>query len=180
MNKLKIALTLLSIIIVVGPLVGVLISYRDNLVGLVVPPEMKNLGSDVEKGNFASSNLQLATFAAEPQYNQETAAFSYPINFTNPLTSEISVDQMSAEIKFKDSNAILGNISIAQPIQIAPGESAIINATGTLDPAAVNQLKAQNFSNINNIVLENVNIVVGGVQMHFDQIDVGTIQGLGA
>jgi hypothetical protein len=185
MNNVKIALTLLSIAIVVGPLAGVVLFYRDNLVGLVVPPEIKNLDSGLSEGNLTNpqfingSQFQLPTLVGEPQYNQETGAFSYPINFTNPLKTEISVDSMSAEIKFKDNNVILGNISITQPIEIAPGQSGIINATGNLDPEKVSQIKAQYSGDVNNIVLENVNIVVGGVEMHFDELDAGSLQGLG-
>ena len=179
MNKVKLALTLLSIAIVVIPLAGAMLIYRNNLVGLVVPPELKNLGTNVSNDNSTGLPLQLPTLAEEPQYNQKTGAFSYPINFTNPLNSEISVDQMSAEIKFKDNNAILGNISITKPIQIAPGETGLINATGTLDPQKVSQIQAQYSEDINNIVLENVNIVVSGVNMHFDEIDAGSLQGIG-
>ena len=43
MDKVKIALTVLSILIVIGPLVGVAYVYRDNLLGLVVPPQIKNM-----------------------------------------------------------------------------------------------------------------------------------------
>ena len=39
MNKVKIALTILTIAITVGPLLGVVYIYRDNLVGLVLPPD---------------------------------------------------------------------------------------------------------------------------------------------
>lgn len=41
MDKVKIALTILSIAIVIGPLVGVAYVYRDNLLGLVVPPKLR-------------------------------------------------------------------------------------------------------------------------------------------
>lgn len=185
MNKAKIALTILSIAIVVGPIASVVLLYRDNLVGLVVPPEIKNLGENLSVNNsssspfIAGSNVQLPTLAGETQYNQETGAFSYPINFTNPLKTEISVDQISAQIQSKDNNAILGNISITQPIEIAPGQSGIINATGNLDPEAINQIKAQYSGDVNNIALENVNIVVGGIQIHFDELDAGSLQALG-
>ena len=156
---MKIALTLISIAIVVGPLVGVLLVYRDNLMGLVLPPEIKDLSSNSNKDSSSVSKflnisvLQLPTLAGQPYYNQQTGAFSYPINFTNPLSTEISVDQISAEIKSKNSNIILGNISITQPIKIAPGANGIINATGILDPATVNQLKDQYSGNMERIQL---------------------------
>ena len=43
MEKVKIALTLLSIAIVVGPLAGMAFIFRDNLAGLVFLPEINSI-----------------------------------------------------------------------------------------------------------------------------------------
>ena len=43
MKKLKIFLTLLSVVIIVVPVAFEVLLYRDNLLGLIVPPEMINL-----------------------------------------------------------------------------------------------------------------------------------------
>ncbi len=172
MDKVKIALTVLSIVIIVGPIAGVVFAYRDNLLGLVVPPQVNSLVN----GNFTESQFQPPALASEPQYNPDTGALSLSFNFTNPLTNEISIDQLSAEIKCKDNNALLGNISIDQPIKISPGENAIINATGSLSQDAINQLKAQYSGSSNiNVALENVNVVVGGIKVHLDELDAGSI-----
>ena len=55
MDKVKIALTMLSILIVIGPLAGVAYVYRDNLLGLVVPPQIKSL---VSGGDSTGSQSQ--------------------------------------------------------------------------------------------------------------------------
>jgi hypothetical protein len=110
----------------------------------------------------------------QPQYDSATGAFSYPFNFTNPLTSQISINQFSAEV-VGENNALLGNVSI-QPINIAAGASGIINATGTLSQSAINQLEAEYQSGNLNISLENVNVNVGGVNVHINQINnIGTL-----
>src|SRR5271157_1059055 len=98
MNKTKIALTILSIAIVIGPLLGVVFVYRDNLMGLVLPPETSNalnLGNLANLGsNNSQPNFQLFTPTSEPTYNQTTGAFTYPFNFTNPTSNTISLDQL--------------------------------------------------------------------------------------
>ena len=43
MKKLKIFLTLLSVLIIVLPIAFEVVLYRDNLLGLIVPPEMISL-----------------------------------------------------------------------------------------------------------------------------------------
>jgi hypothetical protein len=188
MNTVKIALTLLTIAITVGPLVYVVFIYRDNLVGLVLPPQFANLGQNMSDGNFSSSQLnitgsdfQMPQLVSDPQYNPDTGEFSLSVNVTNPLTNELSIDQLSVQIQSKDNNALVGNISIPQPINIQPGESSIINVTGIMPQDMFNQISGQNTGNIdvNNIILKNLDVVVGGVKIHFDEFDPSSIQSLG-
>jgi len=192
MNTVKIALTLLTIAITVGPLVYVVFIYRDNLVGLVLPPQFanlgQNLGQNMSNGNLSSSqfnitgsDFQMPQLVSAPQYNPDTGEFNLSLNVTNPLTNELSIDQLSVQIQSKDNNALVGNISIPQPINIQPGESSIINVTGIMPQDMFNQISGQNTGNIdvNNIILKNLNVVVGGIKIHFDEIDPSSIQSLG-
>jgi hypothetical protein len=183
MDKLKIALTILSIAIMLVPIAVELLVYRDNLSGLVLPPQFESLlnGADsnpTSDGTQASQLLpdfQLPQPVGQPKYDQQTGAFVYPFNFTNPLDTEISLDKLTADICSKD-NTTLGTISIDQPININPGESAIINAEGILSQDTINQLSAQYSSYANlDIALENVDVTIGGVSIHIDHIDAGSI-----
>jgi hypothetical protein len=196
MNTVKIALTLLTIAITVGPLVYVVFIYRDNLVGLVLPPQFANLGQNLGQNisdgnssgnpsssqlNITGSNFQMPKLVSNPQYNPDTGEFSLSVNVTNPLTNELSIDQLSVQIQSKDNNALVGNISIPHPINIQPGESSIINVTGIMPQDMFNQISGQNTGNIdvNNIILKNLDVVVGGVKIHFDEIDPSSIQSIG-
>jgi len=192
MNTVKIALTLLTIAITVGPLVYVVFIYRDNLIGLVLPPQFanlgQNLGQNMSNGNLSSSqfnitgsDFQMPQLVSAPQYNPDTGEFSLSLNVTNPLTNELSIDQLSVQIQSKDNNALVGNISIPQPINIQPGESSIINVTGIMPQDMFNQISGQNTGNIdvNNIILKNLDVDVGGVKIHIDEIDPSSIQSLG-
>ncbi len=193
MNKLKIALTLLTVAIVVGPFAYVAIAYRDNLIGLILPPQFSNLaksmGQDSEQNpsspssnpiNITGSNFQVPELVGTPQYDPVTGDFSLAINATNPLPNEISVEQLSVEIQSKDGSGLVGNISIPQQINIQPGESSIINVEGFIPQELYNQINAQNTGNIdiNNIVLKNLDVTVGGVKVHLDQVDPASIQSM--
>jgi|SRR5208337_4868430 len=178
MNKVKIALTILSIVIVIGPLVGVAYVYRDNLLGLVVPPEVKSLVSGDSSGSQSQPEFQTPQLVGQPQYNAQTGAVTVSFNFTNPLTNGVSIDKLSAEVQSEEGGVSLGNISLSQPIQIASGETSTINVSGVLNQAAISQFEAQN-PGVNgiNISLENLNVDVAGVTVHMDQVnDVGQLQ----
>jgi hypothetical protein len=182
MDKVKIALTVLSILIVIGPLAGAAFVYRDNLVGLVVPPQVKSLVSGGDStGSQSQPQFQPPQLVGQPQYNAQTGAFTVSFNFTNPLTNEVSIDKLSAEVQSEEGGVSLGNISINQPLQITPGETSIINVSGVLSQAAISQFEAQN-PGVNgiNISLANLNVDVAGVTVHMDQVNnVGQLQLLG-
>lgn len=186
MDKVKIGLTILSIAIIVIPLAIEVYAYKDNLEGIVLPPQIQSLMNGNNSGATAGTqssplaslpNFQIPQSAGQPQYDPTTGAFSYPFNFTNPLSTQLSFSQLSAQVATENGTPI-GNISIPQAISIAPGANSIITAVGNLDPTMVNQLAAQYQNGTLNIALNNVNVVVGGVNVHIDHIDAGSISSL--
>jgi len=145
----------------------------------VVPPQIKSLVSGGNStGSQSQPQFQTPQIVGQPQYNAQTGAFALSFNFTNPLTNGISIDNLSAEITSADYSVSLGNISLSQPINIASGETSIINISGILNQNAISQLEAQNPGvNSINISLENLNVEVAGITVHMDQVnDVGQLQ----
>ena len=189
-DKVKLGLTILSMAIIVVPLIVEVYAYQNNLVGLVLPPQISNLinggnsnnnGSNGTQGSQSSQlpqssipNFQLPQAVGQPQYDPSTGAFSAPFNFTNPLTSQISIDQFSAQV-VGANNALLGNVSIT-PVTVAAGQTALLNVTGNLSQQAVNQLETQYQSGNLNVSLKNVNVNLAGVSVQIPQInDIGSI-----
>jgi hypothetical protein len=176
LNKVKLALVLVSIAIVVGPLAGMAFIYRDNLVGLVVPPEITNL-EEGQVGDVTASNFVAPSLVGEPQYNPETGALDVSLSVTNPLDVQVSVEQFSADIRSKDSKIKLGNVALVSPIDIASGGNGIVDVAGNLSQELIDQIVSQYQDNGRvDIVVENVNAVVAGVEFHLDSFDVGSIQ----
>lgn len=185
MDKVKVGLAVLSIMIIIAPILVEVYVYKDNLEGLVLPPQIQNLMNGNNNGATSETqseltslpNFQMPQPVGDPQYNPTTGAFSFPFNFTNPLSAQLTVNELSAQVATEDGIPI-GNVSIPQIINLAPGENAIITAVGNLDPAVVNQLTAQYQSGTLNIALNNVNIDLGGIHIHLDHVDAGSITDL--
>jgi len=180
MNTVKIALTLLTIAITVGPLLGMVYIYRDNLLGLVLPPDTQGMANLTNSSpNMATlENLNPISSIGNPTYDQNTGKFSYPVNFTNPLPQQISVENLSANIVCTENGAKLGTVTIPNSLTLQPGNSSIIDITGNINQQVLHQYKSQygNGDNVN-VSLENFNVTVGGVTLHLDQIsNIGTIQ----
>ncbi len=183
MNKskiIKIALSALTIVLTVGPLLGVVCLYRDNLLGLVLPSqttgESSVTNSDISNLDFtALESMQPIKPLGEPTYNQSTGDFSYPLNFTNPLPQELSLDNLSADIK-AGNGELLGTISIPDAIHVSPGQSAVIDLNGNINQAALDAYKAH-FGENAYVSVENLVVTVGGISLHLDEIPgVGSIQ----
>jgi len=191
MDNVKFALTILSVLIIAVPLLAEVYAYQNDLEGLAVPPQIQNLingGLNSNSNNGGSNgpqlpqtsqsipNFQLPQAVGQPQYDPATGAFSYPFNFTNPLTSQISVNDLSAEV-VGENNVPLGNVSIT-PVNVAAGASTVINATGNLSQSAINQLETEYENGTLNVSLQNVNVNIGGVTVHINEINnIGSILG---
>ena len=185
MNKLKIFLALITIAITVTPIALEALLYRDNLLDLIVPPEITNMfkgnnsnanGKSTNGINLLNSQLELPQPVGEPQYNPETKTISYTFNFTNPMESPIEVNTLQGGIVSHDDGVFLGNITIDKPLKLEPGQTANITANGILSDEAINYLKTKSTTqNSINVDFVNLNVDLAGLQLQLDKQNIGDI-----
>ena len=186
MNYVKIALSILTIAITVGPLLCTVYAYRDNLPGLVLPPSTPGISSlGLSGSNSSGLNLTaleslnpISPVDSGPTYNSSTGAFDYPVNFTNPLPQSIDIDNLSATIVCNENGATLATVSIPNPINLAPGQSTILDIGGIINQTVLQDYENQYQQGNNaNVSLKNVSVTVGGVTLHIDDLsDFGSFQ----
>lgn len=169
MDKLHLALMIISIAIIVCPIAGVVYAHQGNLTGLVLPPELKSLAS----GNYSASRFQPPMPVGQPTYDPATNTYTFSFKFANPLQNTISVENISADVICKDHGNLLGCVLINQPMTIVPDETVVINASGCWTQAALDHFKAYHCGPEDddiNVSFENLNVVVAGVQVHMDEL----------
>lgn len=172
--KVKLLLTILSILIAVLPLTVQVIAYQNNLFGLIVPPEITALING--DNSLLTSQFQAPQIVGEPQYNQETKTAKFTFSFTNPLKTEMNINQLEAGIKCHDHDLLLGTVSIPNSITLTPGESVQIEAVGQISEDAINHLITQHYNTNNvNIDFVNLNVNVAGIQVQVDEQNIGYI-----
>ncbi len=172
-NKVKVLLSLITIALTVGPLLGVVYVYRDNLVGIIMPPETAGqfsiTNSDIANLNFtALEEMNPIEPLCDPTLNMTTGNFIYDLNLTNPLPQEISIDNISVDVKTADGQ-FLGTIGMPQGLHLESGESGVIDISGNLNPELLESYKAQAGSNAQ-IALDNITLTVGGISFHLDEL----------
>jgi hypothetical protein len=156
MDKVRLLLVLFTIGTAVGPLAGVVVVYRNNLLGLVVPPEIGNgsfsnlvtgnapNGSPGEGPNAANGSLGQGPFGL-PQYvsmqsDPTSRSYSMTFNFTNPLNFDLTLNSMSANVEDAQDGFPLGPVSLSSPVHLVAGETSLITVNGTWTEDAANHL----------------------------------------
>lgn len=171
MKKVKVLLTLLSVIIAVAPITAEILLYQDNLVGLIIPPEITNLlngGVSTVTGEIGNTPFEPPMLSGEPQFFPENNTVKFNYNFTNPLNTEISIKTLQAKVVCHDHGFQLGEVSI-DPATLKPGQTIDITAFGVLSDEALKHIAAQHAGQSSiNADFENLIVEMGGVTIQMD------------
>jgi hypothetical protein len=185
MKKLKLILLFLTIAITITPIVIEVLLYRDNLLDLIIPPEIANIVNNqsnnsneksITGNNLLNPEFELPKPIGDPQYNPETKTISYTFNFTNPLQTPLEIDELQAGLVSHNDGFFLGNITISKPLKLDPGQTVDITALGILSDDAIDYLKSQSATqNSINLDFVNLNVDLSGVQLQLDKQNIGNI-----
>ncbi|MCW3995041.1 MAG: hypothetical protein NWE98_02685 [Candidatus Bathyarchaeota archaeon] len=169
MDKVKLALTILSIAILVVPLMVMVYLNRDNLIGIVLPTQ-NNSQMDFERITEKFQEIE-PNLVRQPEFFPQNKSYILAFNFTNPLLENITVEAVSAQVFLQDRNMLLSNITLDHPLNILPGQSAIVAVSGALTDEAITYLK-NSYSELNTVeaTLQNIDIQISGVHVHLDKL----------
>lgn len=171
MEKVRLVLTLVTIAIVVIPLVGVVLAYQDNLVGLFVPPEMTEMADGLMGGDgMDGSGIEPPTMVGEPEYDPETQTFSISFQFENPFPMDITIESLTGNIECAEHRFHLGVASLSEPVSIDAGETGILTVLGTwTDEAIIHFESAHGNEELVDAVLLDLAVDISGLQLEMGQ-----------
>ncbi len=151
MQAVGIILLLISIGTTVGPVGAVVVMYRDNLPGLVVPPEINDIMSGnstilatnavSDQGGDGTSDLGpmgfvMPTFVSAT-VDAPTKTFSVTVNVTDFLNYDLTLNTISATVENSQDGNELASIHLTNPpITILAGQSALVTVSGAWSQAA--------------------------------------------
>jgi len=137
MQKIRLLLTLITLAIIVGPIVGILLVYQNNLLGLIIPPEVNKIMNDT----FVTENpLEPPTFV-DSYYNVTSQTVALTFKFTNPFKFDLTINSISADIQCDAHNFPLGHATLNNPVNIRPSETATITVSGAWTQDAINHFQ---------------------------------------
>jgi hypothetical protein len=171
MDKVKLLLTLVSIVIVAAPLLGVVLTYQDNLVGLFVPPEMAEMANSLMGGEGTEgSGLEPPTMVGKPEYDPATRTFSVSFEFKNSFPLDITIKSLIGNIRCEEHRFHLGVASLSEPISIDAGETGTVTVLGTWTEEAITHFRnAHGDEGLVNAFLTDLVADISGLQLELDQ-----------
>lgn len=177
MNKVRLALTLITVAITVGPILGVVLAYQNNLPGLIIPDKIDQIMSGL--GSTNPQNIIQPGQAGTPdvQFDPASRTFTASFPFKNPLPVDTTIDSISGPIECDEHHFVLGDVSLKNPVSVKAGATATATVTGTWTDAAVNHFQTAHQGETSvKISIVNPTIIVGGMTIKSSQpISIGAI-----
>jgi hypothetical protein len=162
MDKIKLILTLITIAITVVTIVGVLLTYQDNLVGLFVPPEINEIADKFSGGggDGGGSDGPQVEPVGPPKYDPASRTIRQTIEFKNTFPIDITLKSMSGDVQCIEHGFDLGVASLEDSVSIPVGETKTVTLLITWTDDAENHLKSLHATE-ENVEITLVNVGVG-------------------
>jgi hypothetical protein len=160
MQLLGLVLVLVNIGAILGPVAGVAIIYRDNIAGLVIPPEVTQL---VNETASAATQIQLPQLL-NYTYDQNAKTVTVVFNFTNPLSLNVTVNSLAADVVCNEHNVLLGHVGIASPVELKMNVTAYLTVIFAWTSEAQNHFIADHASQSSiGVSLRDIVVDIGGI-----------------
>jgi hypothetical protein len=172
MDKIRLVLTVITIAIVVIPLVGTLLAYQGNLLGLFVPPEIREIADDLMGGGAGDNGpgLEPPTMVGEPAYDEATHTFSVSFQYKNSFPMDITIKSLTGNIECAEHGFLLGNASLSEPVSIEAGETGTLTVLGKWTDAGISHFGTAHGDEENvDVVLVDFAVDISGIQIQLDQ-----------
>jgi hypothetical protein len=179
MQVVGVLLVILSVSLVAAPVGAVVILYRDDLTGLVVPPEIKGVlngdGSFIlndevkaidgysDDPNQILNNLVTPTFV-DAQVDESSKTFTVRVNVTNPLNYDLTLNELSTDVQSIQGQT-LAYVNVEHPYTITSGQSTIIEVRGSWTQAGDSFITDHWSDQSITIALANIVVDVNGVKV---------------
>jgi hypothetical protein len=165
MDKVRLALVLVTVAITVGPILGIVLVYRDNLAGLFIPPEINQLMNGIpgatgnpgqpdqtggiegllddflSNGTIPSNISEIIPEKPQIQYDPVTRTFTASFQMNNPSQFDMTLDSIYGTVECDEHHFPIGPMQLKNPVTLKAGESATVTITGQWSEDAIKHLE---------------------------------------
>jgi hypothetical protein len=164
-------LTVITIAINVLPIAAVLLMYQNNLLGLIVPPEVNTIVDKVLTPEDSLGEALENFTLVDSHYDAASRTVTLTFEIANPLQFDMTIDSMSADVRCAEHGFPLGHATITNPVAIRAGETAEISVEGTWTQDALQHfMTAHAGAKTIDIELTGISVTVNGVSIQTDEV----------
>jgi hypothetical protein len=142
MDKVRVALVLITVAITIGPVLGMVLVYRNDLPGLVIPSGIDSIMSSMENSNPANTVQPDQVGPSNVQYDMSSRTFTANFPMRNPFPFDTTIVSMTGTIECDEHNFALGPAALKNPVSMGVGETVTVTVQGTWTEDAGNHLKS--------------------------------------
>ncbi len=175
MDKVRLALILITIAIVAGPVLVMVLAYQNNLKGLIVPPEINQI---IDSLSNRSDNTQpIVSGPPEVQYDPTSHIATVTFQLQDPLPFDVTLSSMNGTVVCDEHNFPLGTASLKNPVDLKVGETSTVTVLMVFTQNGVDHLQMAHASETNvKVSLIDSTITAGGLTVQSpDRISIGEI-----
>lgn len=155
MEGLSVVLTITTILVVVVPIASVIVINMDNLMEVIIPPEIQNLLENLEDFMETLQTIELVNAI----YNQNTHTLTLIFSLINHVDVDLQVNMMEADVVCAQHDYPLGNASLINPVELEAGEKTYLTVIFQCTAEAEQHI-TENHSGENTIDVDLVNFTV--------------------
>ncbi len=205
LQKVTLLIVLLCIGAVLGPVSVAVLVYRDNPIGLILPPEIEDLmqgeGSAIiddvlannAQTNSANSpsgfgditinygNTSIGGFTPpqiiSEEVDTEARTFRWTVNLTNPLAFDVTVKKFNTTVLCTQHKFPLGNVRTEDDIQIGGSQSAPVVLSGSWSESSENHFAVDHAGASEvDVSISGLTVEVNGITIQLnDPISLGNV-----
>ncbi len=143
-DRVRLLLTIVTIIIIAVPILGIAIVYRNNPKELFIPPELDELATTLLSGNgSANQGLPTPTITGPIEYDPATRSATFTFEYTNSFPIGVTLNSLSTDINCAAHGAFLGTASLRDPVWIGSGETKKLTVVAVWTDGAIAHFQSQ-------------------------------------
>jgi len=171
MDKVRLSLSILTIVIIAVPILGIVIAYRNNPQDLFIPPEINDITTNLFGSNGSSESwLQTPALVGPIEYNQATRSATFTFKYKNSFPIGVTINSLSGYVECAAHGVPLGIATLKEPVMMSAGETKTLSVVATWTDVALSHFQSLHPGE-NTISIDFVDIAVnaGGLNIQSNE-----------
>jgi len=128
MDKMRLTLSIVTIVIVAAPILGIVLAYRNNTQDLFIPPEINEITANLfGTGGSGESWLQTPRPVGPIEYDPTTRSATFTFEFTNSFPIGVTINSLSGDVLCATHDVSLGAATLKEPVVMSAGETKTLS-----------------------------------------------------